>query len=150
VIIRIADDADLPEILGLYAQSGIDDHQALEIQEAQAIFDTMKRYPDYHVYVAEADGRLVGTFALAIMDNLAHRGSKSGLIEDVAVAESLQGHGIGRQMMRFAIETCREKSCYKVCLSSNLKRQNAHKFYEGIGFKMHGYSFLMELKEHFA
>ena len=73
-------------------------------------------------------------------------GKKSGLIEDVAVSRELQGRGIGKQMMRFAIETCKKKSCYKVCLSSNLKRQNAHRFYEGLGFQIHGYSFLMELE----
>jgi len=50
-----------------------------------------------------------------------------------------------QEMMQFAIATCREKSCYKVCLSSNLKRENAHQFYEGIGFRKHGYSFLTEL-----
>ena len=79
------------------------------------------------------------------MDNLAHMGSKSGLIEDVVVSQALHGQGIGKQMIAFAIQTCKEKSCYKVCLSSNLKRKNAHKFYENIGFKIHGYSFLMEL-----
>jgi len=144
--IRIASDADLPEILGLYAQLDADDEQALEIDEAKTIFAKMRQYPDYHVYVVETNGKIVGTFALAIMDNLAHRGCKSGLIEDVVVSESLQGHGVGKQMMQFAIETCREKGCYKVALSSNLKRQNAHKFYEGIGFKIHGYSFLTELE----
>ena len=146
MIIRIATDEDLPEILELYSQPELDDKQVLGISEAKAIFDKMGLYPDYHVYVAEADGKIVGTFALVIMDNLAHMGSKSGLVEHVAVSPSLQGQGIGKHMMRFAVETCKEKSCYKVCLSSNLKRQNAHKFYESIGFKIHGYSFLMELE----
>ena len=147
MIIRIATDEDLPGILELYSQPDLDNGQVLDVNEAKAIFDKMKQYPDYHVYVAEADGEIVGTFALAIMDNLAHMGSKSGLVEDVAVSPSLQGHGIGKQMMKFAVEICKEKSCYKICLSSNLKRKNAHKFYESIGFKVHGYSFLMELGE---
>jgi GNAT superfamily N-acetyltransferase len=146
VIIRVAVDVDLPEILKLYSQPDMDDKQVLDMKEAKMIFDKIKLYPDYHVYVAEIDGKIVGTFALSIMDNLAHMGSKSGLIEDVVVAQASHGQGIGKQMMKFAIETCKEKSCYKVCLSSNLKRLNAHKFYEDIGFKIHGYSFLMELE----
>lgn len=143
--IRIAEEKDLPKILELYSQPAMDDKQVLEINEARTIFNKMKSYPDYHIYVAEMDDKIVGTFALAIMDNLAHMGSKSGLIEDVVVSQSLQDQGIGKQMMKYAIGLCKEKSCYKVCLSSNLKRQNAHKFYENIGFKIHGYSFLMEL-----
>jgi N-acetylglutamate synthase-like GNAT family acetyltransferase len=147
MIIRVATEEDLPGILELYSQPELDDKQVLDVKEAKAIFDKIKLYPDYHLYVAETDGIIVGTFALAIMDNLAHMGSKSGLIEDVAVSKPLQGQGIGKQMMKFAIEICREKSCYKVCLSSNLKRLNAHNFYESIGFKIHGYSFLTELEQ---
>jgi len=146
MLIRIATHEDLPEILSLYSQLETDDTQVLELEKAKAIFDKMKSYPDYHVYVAEADGVIIGTFALAIMDNLAHMGARSGLIEDVAVSPLLHGQGIGKQMMKFAIEICREKSCYKISLSSNLKRKNAHEFYEGIGFKIHGYSFQMELE----
>ena len=145
MIIRVATGQDLPGILALYTQPGVDDGQALSVSEAEAIFARMRSYPDYRVYVAEADGEIAGTFALAILDNLAHAGARSALIEDVAVAPALQGRGIGKEMMRFAMDICREKSCYKVSLSSNLKRQNAHKFYEGLGFQIHGYSFLTEL-----
>ncbi len=47
-------------------------------------------------------------------------------------------------MMNYAIKLCRENGCYKVALSSNLKREKAHAFYEKLGFKKHGYSFLVE------
>ena len=146
MLIRIAEEKDLPEILELYLQVE-DDDRILTIDEAKTIYNKMSSYPDYNIYVAESGGKIIGTFALAIMDNLAHMGAKSGLIEDVVVAKSFQGQGIGKQMMKRAIEICKEKSCYKACLSSNLKRHNAHKFYESIGFNIHGYSFTMELKE---
>ena len=146
MIVKIATIEDLPGILELYSQPELDDGQVLDIGEAKAIFDKMEQYPDYNIYIAESEGQIVGTFALTILDNLSHMGSKSGLIESVGVSPSLQGQGIGKRMMEFAIGICREKSCYKVSLSSNIKRENAHKFYEDIGFKVHGYSFLMELK----
>ena len=123
----------------------MDNGQILALPEATIIFNRMKLYADYQVYVTEINGEIIGTYALAIMDNLAHMGSKSGLIEDVVVSQTHQRQGIGQQMMGYAIETCREKSCYKVLLSSNLKRENAHDFYDSIGFKKHGYSYLMEL-----
>jgi len=44
-------------------------------------------------------------------------------------------------MMRHALRLCDEKGCYKVALSSNLKRERAHAFYESLGFAKHGYSF---------
>lgn len=79
------------------------------------------------------------------MDNLAHMGAKSGLIEDVVIKSEFQGKGIGKQMMLHAMEVCKKSGCYKVSLSSNLKREKAHQFYEGLGFQKHGYSFLIEL-----
>ncbi len=116
----------------------------LSLERAEAIFGKMKNYPDYKVYVAIFRGEVVGTFALLIMDNLAHMGVPSGVVEDVVVREGLQGQGIGKQMMGLAMDICRTKGCYKLALSSNLKRKAAHSFYESLGFEKHGYSFLVE------
>ena len=84
---------------------------------------------------------IVGTFALLIMDNLAHQGTPSGVVEDVAVLNDLQGKGIGKMMMKFAMEKCQEAGCYKLVLSSNVKRTEAHAFYESLDFEKHGFSF---------
>ena len=35
--------------------------------------------------------------------------------------------------------------CYKVTLSSGLKRSGAHAFYESMGFRCHGFSYLLSL-----
>lgn len=138
---RAATRADLPEILRLLAQPALDDGKGLPLAEAERIFERMARYPDYRVYVAERDGRVVGTFALLIMDNLAHLGAPSGVVEDVAVDPACQGEGIGRAMMEHALRLGASKGCYKVALSSNLSRERAHAFYESLGFERHGYSF---------
>jgi GNAT superfamily N-acetyltransferase len=79
------------------------------------------------------------------MDNLANNGIPSGIVEDVAVLPAFQGKGIGRQMMHFAINCCKEKGYYKMMLSSNELRTNAHKFYESLGFTRHGFSYRVEL-----
>jgi GNAT superfamily N-acetyltransferase len=126
--IRIVVINDLPEILKLYRQPDMDDGAILPIQQAEAIFRKMSAYPDYKLYAAVSDGSIIGTYALAIMDNLAHIGAKSGLIEDVVVKSEFQGKGIGKQMMQHAMETCRRSGCYKISLSSNLKREKAHQF----------------------
>ena len=76
VNIRKAEKKDLEYILALYSQPDMDNGEVLDIEEAERIFDKMGRYPDYSVYIAELDGNIVGTFALAIMDNLAHMGMR--------------------------------------------------------------------------
>lgn len=146
VRIRPATPADLPAILALYAQPGLDE-AVLPLAEAQRIFARFARYPDYALHVAELDGAVVGSFALLIMDNLAHLGAPSAVVEDVAVDPAHQGRGIGRAMMAHAVSIARDKGCYKLALSSNLKRAKAHAFYDSLGFERHGYSFLVDPQE---
>lgn len=144
ISIREAQAEDLRAILSLYAQEGLDEGSVLPLEEAEAIFDHMRAYPDYRLYVAELEGRVVGTFALLIMRNLIHLGAASGLVEAVGVDAALRGQGIGRAMMEHARTLCRARGCYKMALSSNLKRERAHAFYESLGFERHGYSFRVE------
>jgi GNAT superfamily N-acetyltransferase len=145
VQIRAATEADLPSILTLYLelQGG---GPILSVEEAKTIFSKMKSYPDYKLYVAISDGSIIGTFALLIMDNLALMGAPSGILEDVVVQRDWQGKGVGKEMMQFSMDRCRERGCYNLSLSSRSSRENAHQFYEGIGFRRHGYSFAVDLK----
>jgi GNAT superfamily N-acetyltransferase len=139
--VREATDADLPGILRVYAQPDLDDGDVLALDEARAQLARIRQYPDYALYVAVEDGRVVGTFALLIMDNLMHRGAPSGIVEDVGVLPELRGHGIGKQMMQHAMALCAKRGCYKLVLSSNAKRTDAHAFYASLGFTQHGLSF---------
>jgi GNAT superfamily N-acetyltransferase len=141
VIVRPADEADLPAVLALYGHPEIDGADLLPLAEARALFQRFATYPNYRLFVACDGRRIVGTFTLLIVDNLAHRGAPSGLVEDVVVAADCQYRGIGKQMMHFAREECRRAGCYKLALSSNLKRAAAHRFYESLGFERHGFSF---------
>jgi len=144
---RMASKADIPGVLHLYSQPDLDDGQTLSIADAERIFARMSQYPNYKLYVAVLGGRVVGTFALLIMDNLAHLGTPSAVIEDVAVDPALQGRRIGQGMMRFALELAAAHGCYKAALSSNLKRGRAHAFYESLGFERHGYSYRIDAQQ---
>lgn len=73
---RAASKADLLEILRLYAQPDLDDGKVLPPSEAERIFERLACYPDYMLYVAVCNDRIVGTFALLIMDNLGHLGRR--------------------------------------------------------------------------
>ena len=141
LLCRAASKADLPEILRLYAQPEFDDEKVLPLSKAEHIFERMARYPDYKIYVAVCEEQIVGTFALLIMDNLGHMGAPSAVIEDVAVDPKWQRRGIGQEMMRYALGIAGDKGCYKAVVSSNLKRERAHAFYQSLGFERHGYSF---------
>jgi ribosomal protein S18 acetylase RimI-like enzyme len=137
---REASMLDLPQVLALYAQPDLDDGKVLTAAEAERIFERMSHYPNYKIYVALKGTHIVGTFALLIMDNIGH-------LEDVAVDPMLHGQGIGREMMRRAVQLATESGCYKAVLSSNLKRTRAHAFYESLDFERHGFSFRIDTQQ---
>jgi GNAT superfamily N-acetyltransferase len=145
LLIRPAAASDLQAVLDLYAQPALDAGKVLPLEAARQLWQRFADYPDYTLYVAERAGDVVGSFALLVMHNLGHLGAPSAIVEDVVVAPTFQGEGIGKAMMQFALDLCRDKGCYKLMLSSNAKREQAHAFYESLGFTRHGFSFRVDL-----
>ncbi len=142
--IRKANRDDLEGILAIYAEPDIDNGNVLDLNSAEAMLNKMKHYQDYTLYVATTDNQVVGSFALLIIDNLAHMGAPSAIVEDVVVHSRWQSQGIGSKMIRFAMEKAKKAKCYKLALSCSINRERAHKFYESLGFEKHGYSFLIK------
>ncbi|MEN9905703.1 MAG: hypothetical protein RLZZ555_2268, partial [Pseudomonadota bacterium] len=99
--IRQAGDEDLSQVLALYAQPGLDDGQLLELERAREILAEFARYPSYRLFVAcdeQEPQRVLGSYALLVMHNLAHLGTPSAIVEDVVVDATHRSQGIGRQM----------------------------------------------------
>jgi GNAT superfamily N-acetyltransferase len=62
--------------------------------------------------------------------------------------KSMRGNkdeNLAQRLFETLLQYAKEKGCYKMSLSSNLRREKAHQFYESLGFKKHGFSFLMDL-----
>lgn len=143
VSIRLAVESDLSWLLEMYTALDMVPEPRLDADKALERFRLMCGYPNYRVYVCEQAGVAVGTFSLLLVHGLAHGGRPHGIVEDVVVAQGLRGSGLGRTMMDFAMARCAEAGCYKMGLSSHLRRGDAHRFYEGLGFDRHGYSYLI-------
>lgn len=143
--LREAEAADLPHILDLYKQPGMDD-KTLSVSQAALVYEKMKSYPDYRIYVVLAERAIIGTFALLIAPSLTSENQSLGVVEDVMVSPSAQGKGVGKFMMQCALQVADKKGCSKLILSSNIKREAAHAFYLALGFVELGASFLMTPK----
>ena len=87
--IRPAVVGDLPAILDLYAQTGLDDGVRLPLATARDVFRAMAAYPYYQLFVAtSADEQISATYCLLIMDNIAHGAAPLSIVEHVAVSPS--------------------------------------------------------------
>jgi GNAT superfamily N-acetyltransferase len=140
--VRRAGKPDLPAVLGLYAE--LNAGRVATLDQAEVLLERLDAYPDYGLYVAESEGRIVGTFCLVVLDNIAHWGTPSALVESFVVSATERGAGLGRRMMREAGRLASEKGCYKLALSSNVDAKPAHRFYESLGFERYGYSFRLD------
>ena len=147
LLMRPAAAADLRQVLDLYAQPDFDAGNVLPLETARQLLDRFDDYPDYTLYVAERGGEIVGSLALLVMHNLGHLGAPSAILEDVVVAPALQGQGIGKAMIRFVLDFCRTKGCYKLTLASNAKRKRAHAFYLREGMSLSGHHFDVRFRD---
>ena len=141
MIIREALETDLPSILSLYGQPDFDNGVIADLSDAEDFLAMIWRYPDYRIYVAEIASGVIGVYSLLIMDKLAHKRTPSAILEDIVVATSRQRQGVGKALVAHAMNMARSKGCYKLVLSSNARRTDAHRFYDQLGFQRHGVSF---------
>ncbi|HEY0807873.1 MAG TPA: GNAT family N-acetyltransferase, partial [Pseudonocardiaceae bacterium] len=72
---------------------------------------------------------------LTFIPGLSRRGATRAQIEAVRVRADRRGSGLGRELVRWAIDTARERGCVLVQLTTDSSRTDAHRFYERLGFQ---------------
>lgn len=84
------------------------------------------------MYNEQTPGALLGAGTLLLEKKFIHGGSSVGHIEDIVIAESARGRGLGRKMVNFLVERAKELGAYKVILDCKPELQG---FYESSGFR---------------
>jgi len=137
-VFRRAEQSDLEAIVAMLADDVLGrqrEDTCLPAADAYVqAFQAIDADPNQFLAVAELDGAVVGTLQISFMPGLSHQGAWRGEIEAVRIARTARGAGLGRRMMEWAIEQCRARNCRIVQLTSDLKRTDAHRFYEQMGF----------------
>ena len=137
--IRDATEEDLPRIVELLAQLSVESPREdlgppLPDAYRRAFRDVLAD-PKQRQLVLEDGGRIVGLTTLIIVPNLSHQGRPWAQVENVVVDQEQRSAGFGEQLMRTAIDLAREAGCYKLVLTSNKGRADAHRFYSRLGFR---------------
>ena len=134
--IRRATEADLPRLIELMAQLRPDEPEAEDPSRVEDYARVLARMTaqGQSVLVAEDDGRIAGALVLAIIENITRKGTPYAIIENMVVDEAARGKRLGEALIEQAIVEARRAGCYKVSLTSNKRRSEAHRFYERLGF----------------
>ncbi|SDF69548.1 GNAT family N-acetyltransferase [Sporolituus thermophilus] len=141
LIIRPAAEGDLPAIFALYGELAKAYDQKDDSGEAWREAWQDKRQ---HILVAERDGEIVGTLTCIVIPNLGHGGQPWAALTNVVVAAAHRGQGIGTALMAEASRLAKAANCYKIVLSSNLVRTEAHEFYRRLGWRQTHIGFSLE------
>lgn len=148
-LIRNATEADLPRIVELLQQLSLDAPREdlgppLPSSYVEA-FRQIDADPNQHLLVLEEDGRIVGSVSVIVSPNLSHIGTPWAEIENMIVDSDERGNGYGKALVQKAVSIARAAGCYKLTLTSNNQRSDAHRFYEGAGFKQSHRGFRISL-----
>jgi GNAT superfamily N-acetyltransferase len=100
--------------------------------------------PNDEYFCAEINGRIIGFCCLTIQLSLWQEGY-IGYINELVVDKSVRGQGIGTNLIKTAIDIAKGKGCTRIELDSSSYREEAHDFYEGMGFEKRAYLFSKEL-----
>ena len=70
-----------------------------------------------------------------------HRAGPVGRVSALVVDADVRGRGIGRAMMAAAEQWAAECGCILMEVTSNQRRADAHRFYEGLGYERTSFRF---------
>ena len=150
LLFRIASRQDLPAIVHLLADDDLGSQRERDEEPLpssySAAFELIDHDLNHQLIVAESNGRVVGTLHLMFLPSISFQGGLRAQIESVRVDKDYRNMGIGREMMKWAIEGARSRGARVVQLTTHLSRKNAHRFYERLGFKSSHLGMKLNLK----
>jgi GNAT superfamily N-acetyltransferase len=133
--IRRAVAGDVPAIVAMLADDPLGAKRERQGDPAYAeAFTEIDADPRQVLAVAVADGEVVGTLQLTFIPGLSRLGATRALIEAVRVRSDRRGGGLGAHLVRWAVDTARERGAAVVQLTTDASRVDAHRFYERLGF----------------
>ncbi|MBK9925912.1 MAG: GNAT family N-acetyltransferase [Anaerolineales bacterium] len=98
-------------------------------------FEQIENDSNHELIVAELDGEVVGTLHLIFIPSISFQGGLRAQVESVRVGRVFRNRGIGREMLKWAIERAQRRDAHLIQLTTHRSRKDAHRFYEKLGFE---------------
>ncbi|PTL82134.1 GNAT family N-acetyltransferase [Vitiosangium sp. GDMCC 1.1324] len=139
VTFRLATPADLPTILKLLVDDDIARTRSGYVAEVtpavRAAFDEIAADPNNEIIVGEREGEVIATLQLTYIPGLSRGGMRRAQVEAVRVRADLRGQRLGERLMEDAMARARARGCGLMQLTTDKRREAAHRFYARLGFQ---------------
>jgi ribosomal protein S18 acetylase RimI-like enzyme len=139
ITIREADASDSARLVELITALG---HPIEEVDVSRNL-ETLARNGILPLVATDGD-QVIGMCGISAMVTV-HRPAPVGRVSVMIVDEAYRGRGIGALLMAEAETRLAEQGCKIVEVTSNMRRDRAHHFYEQLGYERTSYRFMNKL-----
>jgi len=140
LIIRYAQPGDAAALAQLMCELGYETTKS-EMQMRLQRIATDERY---RTFVAVRDGNACGMIGTLTYPSIEHN-DPSGRIVALVILRTMRRRGIGRALLATAEKDFAQRGIRRVALNTQLAREDAHKFYESLGYERNGWRFVKQL-----
>lgn len=138
--IRDAELNDAAELAVLMSQLGYEtNHIEMEKRLAAILCN-----PAYKTFVAIKDGCVCGMIGTVTYPSYEHNDPGARILALVTLSVARR-RGIGRALIARAEKDLAERGIRRVALDTRLTREDAHKFYDSLGYERNGWRFVKQL-----
>jgi GNAT superfamily N-acetyltransferase len=106
-----------------------------DINKMQNQLEFISQQPNYFVAVACVNDVVLGTAMGIICHDLVGNCSPFLLVENVVVSRKSRGQGLGKVLMNSLEDFAKDNNCNYIMLASSNERNEAHLFYESLGYE---------------
>jgi ribosomal protein S18 acetylase RimI-like enzyme len=138
--IRDAELKDAPELAVLMCELGYETDRT----EMETRLELIWSNPAYKTFVAIMDGSVCGMIGTLTYPSYEHNDA-SGRILALVTSSTARHRGIGRALIVTAETDFAQRGIGRVSLDTRFTREDAHKFYELLGYERNGWRFVKQL-----
>ena len=140
LIIRYAQPGDAAALAQVMCELGYETTKS-EMQMRLQRIATDERY---RTFVAVRDGNACGMIGTLTYPSIEHN-DPSGRIVALVILRTMRRRGIGRALLATAEKDFAQRGIRRIALNTQLAREDAHKFYESLGYERNGWRFVKQL-----
>ena len=138
--IRDAELNDAPDLAALMCELGYETKRT----EMERRLDLILSNPACKTFVAVMESSVCGMIGTVTYPSYEHN-DPSGRILALVISSAARRRGIGCALVATAEKDFARRGIKRVALGTQLAREDAHKFYESLGYERNGWRFVKQL-----
>lgn len=131
-MIREITSGDYEQLMELYLH--LHETEVPPFEKAREVWESIILDPNYHIIVAEEDGRIVSSVTCLIVPNLTHGPRPYAWVENVVTHADYRKRGLARACLDYAKQLAINENCYRLVLMTGSKLESTLRFYEQAGY----------------